>query len=103
MTHDLTRFQGSFPAVVTPFRDGKVDIKAFEAFLDWLQAPESLRRLHRVWNGLQDGDLPELDAASVKIWAACARAARDRLCVQQDLLSQLNVKITEIYEKINKP
>lgn len=35
MTHDLSRFQGSFPAVVTPFRDGKVDIKALEAFLDW--------------------------------------------------------------------
>lgn len=35
MTYDLTRFQGSFPAVITPFRDGKVDLKAFEAFLEW--------------------------------------------------------------------
>ena len=39
MTHDLTRFQGSFPAVVTPFRDGKVDIKAFEAFLATMGYP----------------------------------------------------------------
>lgn len=35
MTHDLARFRGSIPAVVTPFRDGKVDLKAFEAFLEW--------------------------------------------------------------------
>ena len=24
-----------------------------EAFLDWLQAPESLRKAHRVWNGME--------------------------------------------------
>jgi 4-hydroxy-tetrahydrodipicolinate synthase len=35
MTYDLSRYQGSFPAVITPFRDGKVDLKAFEAFLEW--------------------------------------------------------------------
>ncbi|MEQ1752662.1 MAG: 4-hydroxy-tetrahydrodipicolinate synthase [Micropepsaceae bacterium] len=35
MTHDLSRLRGSIPAVVTPFRDGKVDIKAFETFLEW--------------------------------------------------------------------
>lgn len=28
-------FQGSIPALVTPFRDGRVDEKAFAAFVDW--------------------------------------------------------------------
>lgn len=27
--------QGSIPALVTPFRDGKVDVSTFEAFVDW--------------------------------------------------------------------
>jgi 4-hydroxy-tetrahydrodipicolinate synthase len=35
MTHDLARFQGSFPAIITPFRDGKLDLKALESFLEW--------------------------------------------------------------------
>jgi 4-hydroxy-tetrahydrodipicolinate synthase len=35
MTLDLTRLHGSIPALITPFRDGKVDIKAFEAFVEW--------------------------------------------------------------------
>lgn len=29
------RFCGSIPALVTPFRDGKVDFPAFERFIDW--------------------------------------------------------------------
>jgi 4-hydroxy-tetrahydrodipicolinate synthase len=28
-------FQGSIPALITPFRDGKFDAPAFEAFVDW--------------------------------------------------------------------
>jgi 4-hydroxy-tetrahydrodipicolinate synthase len=35
MTFDIARLRGSIPALITPFRDGKVDIKAFEAFVDW--------------------------------------------------------------------
>lgn len=35
MTHDLSRLRGSMPALITPFRDGKVDIKVFESFLEW--------------------------------------------------------------------
>ena len=35
MTLDLARLRGSIPALITPFRDGRVDIKAFEAFVDW--------------------------------------------------------------------
>jgi 4-hydroxy-tetrahydrodipicolinate synthase len=35
MTLDLARLHGSIPALITPFRDGRVDIKAFESFVDW--------------------------------------------------------------------
>lgn len=35
MAHDLSRFRGSLPALITPFRDGKVDLAAFESYLEW--------------------------------------------------------------------
>ncbi len=60
-----------------------------EAFLDWLGAPDSLRRFHRVWNGIETGTLPLLDAATLALWAECAHAARHRLLAQDDLLTNL--------------
>ena len=59
------------------------------AFLEWLDAPESLRQFHRIWNGLADPTMPPLDAGTLQDWATCIRAARARLLAQQDLLSQL--------------
>ena len=59
------------------------------AFLDWLQAPPSLRHFHWVWNGLAPGALPIVDAEVLKNWGACIRAAREHLLEQNDLLSQL--------------
>ncbi len=60
------------------------------AFLDWLQAPASLRHFHGVWNGLEtSGKLPTLDAATLAEWRACATAARQRLLAQSDLLTLL--------------
>ena len=35
MTLDVSRLHGSIPALITPFRDGRVDIKAFESFVEW--------------------------------------------------------------------
>lgn len=60
-----------------------------EAFLDWLQAPASLRQFHSVWNGLGPGPLPLLEPDALAAWTACVRAARQRLLLQTDLLSQL--------------
>jgi uncharacterized repeat protein (TIGR03837 family) len=57
-----------------------------EAFLDWLDAPASLRAFHRVWNGVTAGPLP---APDLPHWQACVRAARERLLAQDDLTSQL--------------
>ena len=59
------------------------------AFLDWLQAPPSLRRFHAVWNGLEKGDLPALGASTLAQWADCIQAAHARLLVQDDLVTQL--------------
>ena len=56
------------------------------AFLDWLQAPASLRRFHHVWNGIEAGPLPEIDLPG---WRACVQAARQRLLAQPDLGTQL--------------
>lgn len=35
MAYDPSRLHGSIPALVTPFRDGKVDLAAFESYLEW--------------------------------------------------------------------
>jgi uncharacterized repeat protein (TIGR03837 family) len=60
-----------------------------EAFLDWLQAPQSLRQIHRVWNGMDTHPLPPLDENTLQAWHTCARLARQRLLTQDDLVRQL--------------
>lgn len=72
---------------IYPQDDGAHAAK-LEAFLDWLQAPDSLRVFHRVWNGTapRGTALPEPD---LPVWGACAHAARARLLAQHDLLTQL--------------
>jgi len=60
-----------------------------DAFLHWLQAPESLRRFHRVWNGIEDVNLPTLAPSALLDWLECSQAARQRLLRQADLLTQL--------------
>jgi uncharacterized repeat protein (TIGR03837 family) len=60
------------------------------AFLDWLQAPASLRQFHAVWNGLPGTiDMPALCPEILADWTACIAAARARLWQQNDLVSQL--------------
>jgi uncharacterized repeat protein (TIGR03837 family) len=60
-----------------------------EAFLDWLEAPVSLRRFHRVWNATEPGALPVIHEATLQDWGECIRAARGRLLSQSDLLTGL--------------
>ncbi len=59
------------------------------AFLDWLDAPDSLRRYHLIWNGLSDSPLPRIEASTLLHWADCVQAARRQLLGQADLLTQL--------------
>ena len=60
-----------------------------EAFLDWLQAPESLRRAHRVWNGTENDELPTLSSNVLADWTACTKTSLEQLLTQDDLASQL--------------
>lgn len=57
-----------------------------DAFLDWLQAPPSLRAFHHIWNGMTTGALPDVDLPG---WTACVQAARQRMLAQDDLVAQL--------------
>ena len=59
------------------------------AFLDWLQAPPSLRHYHQVWNALQAGPLPTISRPLLSEWRSVVQAARARLLTQADLASQL--------------
>ncbi|MDP2261738.1 MAG: elongation factor P maturation arginine rhamnosyltransferase EarP [Hydrogenophaga sp.] len=59
------------------------------AFLDWLQAPPSLRSFHLAWNGIGSAGGGWPGWAVVDSWRACAQAARERLLAQPDLVTQL--------------
>jgi uncharacterized repeat protein (TIGR03837 family) len=61
-----------------------------EAFLDWMQAPESLRRAHRVWNGMEAGEWTSLNAETLQIWSHNTQTKRHQLFGQTDLVTQLN-------------
>jgi uncharacterized repeat protein (TIGR03837 family) len=60
-----------------------------EAFLEWMQAPESLRRAHRVWNGIQGKNWAEIARIGLTEWDQCVHHAQQRLLSQTDLASQL--------------
>ena len=60
-----------------------------EAFLDWMQAPESLRQFHHVWNGMRDMPLHAIDDPTLAQWSICTQAARHKLLLQDDLVTQL--------------
>jgi uncharacterized repeat protein (TIGR03837 family) len=70
-------------------QDDQAHHAKLEAFLDWLQAPQSLRQFHGVWNGLETGQLPALNPVTLAEWTATVQAARVRLLAQGDLLSHL--------------
>ncbi len=70
---------------IYPQEDGAHAAK-LNAFLDWLDAPVSLRQFHLTWNGLSQRRLPEIDLV---VWQACVQNARQRLMKQADLVSQL--------------
>lgn len=67
------------------------------AFLDWLQAPPTLRDFHHTWNGTtpRPRPLPPITPALLHTWRDCTLAARDRLLAQPDLISQLQGFVSE--------
>ncbi|MGE0098486.1 MAG: elongation factor P maturation arginine rhamnosyltransferase EarP [Hydrogenophaga sp.] len=59
------------------------------AFLDWLQAPDSLRDFHHAWNGIGATAAVWPDRPTLALWQDCVGRARQRLLAQADLASQL--------------
>ncbi len=78
------------PFVWQPYpQDDHAHHAKLEAFLDWMQAPESLRRAHRVWNGFDPGEWPRLQGSELAAWKQGVRKAQERLQIQRPLTSQL--------------
>jgi len=73
---------------IYPQHDGAHQAK-LEAFLDWLQAPDSLRVFHRIWNGITPAQPVWPGWEVVDRWRDCVLAARARLLAQPDLTRQL--------------
>ena len=69
---------------IYPQDDGAHQAK-LHAFLDWLQAPASLRAFHDAWNGFT-ADLPAPDLAA---WQPVAASTRERLRDLPDLVEGL--------------
>ena len=75
------------PLVWQPYPQGDGAHRTkLQAWLDWLQAPASLRSHHLCWSGLQP---PPLLTWDLPAWSACVAAARARLLAQDDLVTQL--------------
>jgi uncharacterized repeat protein (TIGR03837 family) len=70
---------------IYPQSDGAHGPK-LEAFLSWMEASQSLREFHAVWNGLGTGVLPE---PNLEAWSEATQRAKERLMVQADLATQL--------------
>lgn len=64
------------------------------AFLDRLQAPESLRQFHLRWNGVNDAPLGSLGPLALALWGEVTHAARQGLWQQDDLVCQLLAFVT---------
>jgi uncharacterized repeat protein (TIGR03837 family) len=66
-------------------QDDGAHLAKLDAFLDRIEAPASLRRLHAAWNTAGQ-PWPGL---AIQEWEGTSRAARERLLAQADLTSQL--------------
>jgi uncharacterized repeat protein (TIGR03837 family) len=74
-------------------QDDNAHIAKLNAFLDWLEAPASLRIFHHRYNGLPT---PQAQAplawpqnSTLAAWEQCIQAARQRLLMQPSLVEQL--------------
>lgn len=67
-----------------------------DAFLDWLDAPASLRAFHHAWNGMLPADsLPVITPSLLQEWRACSLKAQANLRAQDDLITQLQQFVAE--------
>jgi uncharacterized repeat protein (TIGR03837 family) len=74
-----------------------------EAFLDWLDAPDSMRRFHRVWNGIEQAETLWPGWAALEEWAHCIRNARSALLSARSLGFQLMDCVAEKHALVRSP
>jgi uncharacterized repeat protein (TIGR03837 family) len=60
-----------------------------EAFLAWMEAPASLCKAHRIWNGLLTADLAAATSEELIHWGQVVKAARQKLLTQNSLVKSL--------------
>jgi len=83
------------PLIWQPYRqDDGVHQTKLDAFLDWLQAPDDLRRVHHAWSGLHEASPARTLDTLVKPdtlarWQQTVQQARHTLWDQNDLASAL--------------
>ncbi|MDI3381156.1 elongation factor P maturation arginine rhamnosyltransferase EarP [Xenophilus aerolatus] len=78
----------SFVWQIYPQDDDAHHVK-LNAWLDWLDAPASLRAFHHAWNGFSDAPPVLPGTAALADWQQAAQAGRARLLAQDDLATQL--------------
>ncbi|MBU1361035.1 MAG: elongation factor P maturation arginine rhamnosyltransferase EarP [Gammaproteobacteria bacterium] len=59
------------------------------AFLDWMDAPASMRKFHTYWNAGVAARQPVPDGAALAAWQIAVSTARTRLLRQDDLVNRL--------------
>lgn len=70
-------------------QDDDAHHEKLNAFLDWLQAPPTLRLFHHAWNGFSGARLACPEAQDLRAWGDTLRSARARLMAQPDLVQSL--------------
>lgn len=70
-----------------------------QAFLDLLDAPESLRAAHWAWNGIGGGTMPLPDPSPWVLWAM---ETRQRLWGQSDLCTRLTEFAASIHARLGR-
>lgn len=77
-------------------QDDQAHHAKLDAFLDWLQAPPSLRAFHHAWNGMAAPDtLPVITPLLLQEWRDCTQQAQHNLRQQTDLITQLQQFVAE--------
>ena len=60
-----------------------------------MKMPHDLVAIHAVWNGLTDKPLPIISSSQIQNWASWAQETALHLASQQDLVTQLELFVSQ--------
>ena len=66
-----------------------------KTFCETMQMPHDLVAIHAVWNGLSDKPLPIITSSQIQNWASWAQETALHLAGQQDLVTQLELFVSQ--------